>query len=73
MLEVVMVLVVNEVIDKEVDKEMTKVVVEVNKNLVKEVNDGLVVEFEGQHCHYILKKGLLHVNYVLKRFLVETT
>ena len=43
MLEVVMVLVVNEVIDKEVDKEMTKVVVEVNKNLVKEVNEGLVV------------------------------
>ena len=38
-----MVLVVNEVIDKEVDKEMTKVVVEVNKNLVKEVNEGLVV------------------------------
>jgi hypothetical protein len=28
---------------KEVDKEMTKVVVEVNKNLVKEVNEGLVV------------------------------
>ena len=38
-----MVLVVNEVIDKEVDKEMTKVVVEVNKNLVKEVNEGLVL------------------------------
>ena len=36
-------MVVNEVIDKEVDKEMTKVVVEVNKNLVKEVNEGLVL------------------------------
>ena len=36
-----MVLVVNEVIDK--DKEMTKVVVEANKNLVKKVNEGLVV------------------------------
>ena len=36
-------LVVNEVIDKEVDKEMTKVVVEVNKNLVKKVNEGLDV------------------------------
>ena len=28
-------------------------------------------EFEGPCCHYLLKKGLLHVNYVLKRFLVE--
>ena len=36
-----MVLVVNEVIDK--DREMTKVVVEANKNLVKKVNEGLVV------------------------------
>ena len=35
--------VVNDVIDKEVDKEMTKVVEEVNKKLVKEVNEGLVV------------------------------
>ena len=35
---------------KEVDKEMTKVVVEVNKNLVKEVNEGLVVV-----CRKILK------------------
>ena len=30
-------------------------------------------EFEGPCGHYILEKGLLHVNYVLKRFLVETT
>ena len=36
-------LVVNEVIDKEVGKEMTKVVEEVNKKLVKDVNEGLVV------------------------------
>ena len=28
-------------------------------------------EFEGPYGHCILKKGLLHVNYVLKRFLVE--
>ena len=34
---------VNDVIDKEVDKEMTKVVEGVNKKLVKEVNEGLVV------------------------------
>ena len=31
------------------------------------------VEFEGPHGHYIMEKGLLHVNYVLTRFLVETT
>ena len=30
-------------------------------------------EFEGPHGHYILEKDLLHVNNVLKRFLVETT
>ena len=30
-------------------------------------------EFEGPHGHYIMEKGLLHVNYVLTRFLVETT
>ena len=30
-------------------------------------------EFESPHGHYILEKGLLHVNYVLKCFLVETT
>ena len=30
-------------------------------------------EFQSPHGHYILKKGLLHVNYVPKRFLVETT
>ena len=67
-------LVVTEVIDKEVEKEMTKVVEEVNKKLVKEVNEGLVLvcrkssNFEGPHGHDILKKGLLHVNYVLKVF-----
>ena len=43
MMEVVMDLVVNEVIAKEVDKELTKVVEEVNKMLVKEVNEGLVL------------------------------
>ena len=66
---------VNDVIDKEVDKEMTKVVEEVNKKLV---NEGLVVvrrrkSLKVHNGYYILKKGLLHVNYVLKRFLVETT
>ena len=30
-------------------------------------------EFEGPHGHYTLEKGLLHVNYALKRFLVDTT
>ena len=30
-------------------------------------------EFEGPHGHYIMEKGLLHVNYVLTLFLVETT
>ena len=30
-------------------------------------------EFEGPHGHYILKKDLIHVNFVLKCFLVETT
>ena len=30
-------------------------------------------EFEGPCGHYLLEKGFLHVNYVLKRFLVETT
>ena len=28
-------------------------------------------EFEGPLGHYTLEKGLLHVNYVLKHFLVE--
>ena len=30
-------------------------------------------EFEGPHGRYTLEKGLLHVNYALKRFLVDTT
>ena len=30
-------------------------------------------EFEDPHGHYTLEKGFLHVKYVLKRFLVETT
>ena len=30
-------------------------------------------EFEGPHGHDTLEKGLLHVNYGLKRFLVDTT
>ena len=30
-------------------------------------------EFEGPCGQYLLEKGFLHVNYVLKRFLVETT
>jgi hypothetical protein len=30
-------------------------------------------EFEGPHGHYTLEKGLLHVNFALKRFLVDTT
>ena len=30
-------------------------------------------EFQSPHGHYIMEKGLLHVNYVLTRFLVETT
>ena len=30
-------------------------------------------EFEGPHGHYTLEKGLLHVNYALKHFLVDTT
>ena len=51
---------------------------EVNKKLVNEVNEGLVVVCrKSLKVHmvttYILKKGLLHVNYVQKRFLVETT
>ena len=33
----------------------------------------MLEEFEGPYGNYILEKGLLHVNYVLKRFLVETT
>ena len=67
-------LVVNDVIDKEVDKEMTKVVEEVNKKLVnKRFSCSTLEEFGGPHVHYKLKKGFLHVNYVLKRFLVETT
>ena len=38
----------------------------VQKNLMSE-------EFEGPHGRYTLEKGLLHVNYALKRFLVDTT
>ena len=30
-------------------------------------------EFEGPHGHHTLEKGLLNVNYALKRFLVDTT
>ena len=30
-------------------------------------------EFEGPHGHYTLEKGLLHVNYAPKRFLLDTT
>ena len=30
-------------------------------------------QFEGPYGNYKLEKGILHVNYVLKRFLVETT
>ena len=33
----------------------------------------MLEEFEGPYGNYILEKGLLHVNYVLKRFLVEIT
>ena len=33
----------------------------------------MLEEFEGPYGNYILEKGLLHVNYVLKRFLVKTT
>ena len=40
---------------------------------VGDLGDKYEVWFEGPHGHYILKKGLLHVNYVQKRFLVETT
>ena len=38
----------------------------VQKNLISE-------EFEGPHGHHTLEKGLLNVNYALKRFLVDTT
>ena len=31
----------------------------------------MLEEFEGPLGHYTLEKGLLHVNYVLKHFLVE--
>ena len=72
------------------NKEVTKVVDEVNKELVKEVNEGLLLvcrcgdvvlstsflmseQFEGPYGNYKLEKGILHVNYVLKRFPVETT
>ena len=65
-------LVVNEVIDKEVDKAMTKVVVEVNKNLVKEVNEGLVVVCRKSLKVHILMKGLLHVNLFLEKVLTNT-
>ena len=67
-----MVLVVNEVIDKEVDKEMTKVVEEVNKKLVKEVNEGLVLGWRcgdgrrvvGGHRDYVVldKEADVEVN-----------
>ena len=30
-------------------------------------------QFDGPYGNYKLEKGILHVNYVLKRFLVETT
>ena len=33
----------------------------------------MLEEFEGPLGHYTLEKGLLHVNYVLRHFLMETT
>ena len=65
-----------------VDKEVTKVVEEVNKELVldkeadMEVNqevDREVANVVRRVWRSILEKGLLHVNYVVKRFLLETT
>ena len=91
------------------NKEVTKVVEEVNKELVNEVNEvyfwsvyvvmwcwtGQLMwrstrrvtrmwpmlstsflmseQFEGPHGNKKLEKGIQHVNYVLKRFPVETT
>ena len=61
---------VNNVIDKEDDQGGGRGQQEVGQ---RRFSCSTFEEFEGPHGHYKLKKGFLHVNYVLKRFLVETT